>query len=170
MAICTQSSSKVLNLVARDSHRARETVTALAALQPELVLADLKRLQRLSLPRCHHILLQDLHPDRLKGALVTTYERQPENFETLLGLRGVGPKTIRALSLISELIHGVKPSFRDPARFAFAHGGKDGHPFPVDRHGYDESIRILQQALDKSRVEHAERARAIARLYRMRGA
>jgi hypothetical protein len=169
-AICTQSTGQVLNLVARESHRARATVTALAALQPELVLADMKRLQRLSLPRRHHLLLlQDIHPERLKGALLTTYERQPEDFEALLGLRGVGPKTIRALSLISELIHGVEPSFRDPARFSFAHGGKDGHPFPVDRRCYDDSIRILRQALDKSRVGHEERARAIARLYRMRG-
>ena len=168
-AICAQATGQALNLVAQESQKARATVTSLAAQRPDRLVADLKRLQRLQLPRRHHILLEDLHPERLKSALLTTYQRQPEDFETLLGLQGVGPKTIRALSLISQLIHGVKPSFRDPARFAFAHGGKDGHPFPVDRSCYDESIQVLRRVLDKARVGHGERAEAIARLSRMRG-
>lgn len=168
-AICSQATGQALNLVAQESQEARVTITSLAAHQPDFLMADLRRLQRLNLPRRHHILLQDVHPDRLKGALLTTYQRQAENFETLLSLPGIGPKTIRALSLISELIYGVKPSFRDPARFAFAHGGKDGHPFPVDRRCYDESIRVLSRALDKARVGHRERAEALARLCHMRG-
>ena len=72
-----------------------------------------------------------------------TYERAPENFEALLGIEGVGPKTLRALALASELLHGTPATMRDPARFAFAHGGKDGTPFPVDRPTYDRTIEIL---------------------------
>jgi hypothetical protein len=167
-AICAQAPGKPLNLVARESEPARATVTSLAAQRPDHLVADVRKLQRLRLPRRHHILLQDIHPDRLKKGFLTSYQRQPEDFETLLSLQGVGPKTIRALSLISELIHGVKPSFRDPARFAFAHGGKDGHPFPVDRHRYDESIQFLKRAVEKARVGRREKAEAIGRLIRMR--
>ncbi|MCX7806762.1 MAG: DUF763 domain-containing protein, partial [Planctomycetota bacterium] len=85
----------------------------------------------LILPGRHDIRLSDIEGTRLRGILLKTYARQPEDFEKLLGTEGVGPKTIRALALISELVHGAPPSFRDPARFSFAHGGKDGTPFPV---------------------------------------
>jgi hypothetical protein len=163
-AICAQAIGRPLNLVARESNQARQTLACLSASPPDRLLAALRKLKRLSLPSRHQILLEDIHPDHLKKTLLMTYARQPETFETLLGLSGVGPKTIRALSLISELIHGVRPSFRDPARFAFAHGGKDGHPFPVDRKLYDESIRILRQALDRARLGRLQRAEAIARL------
>ena len=74
----------------------------------------------------------DVNPQYLEKILLKTYERAPEDFETLLGMEGVGPKTLRALALVSELIHGTPASMRDPARFSFAHGGKDGIPFPVD--------------------------------------
>ncbi len=166
-AICARARGQVLNLVARESEQARHTVTSLSAQRPELLLADLRRLRRLELPRRHHILLKDIHPDRLKGTLLSTYEHQVADFETLLSLPGVGPKTIRALSLISELIHGVRFSFEDPARFAFAHGGKDGHPFPVDRGCYDRSIGLLRRALQRARIERRLKAAALDRLGRM---
>jgi hypothetical protein len=92
------------------------------------------------------------------------YDHLPENFEQLLGLQGVGPKSLRALSLISELIYGVKPSFRDPTRFSFAHGGKDGHPYPVDRKIYDKTIEVLKMAIEKARVGDREKIDAIQRL------
>ena len=82
----------------------------------------------LDLPARHQIVTADLHPDSLSKILINAYECQPQGFEELLGLRGVGPKTIRALSLISELVYGIVPSYRDPARYSFAHGGKDGIP------------------------------------------
>jgi hypothetical protein len=72
---------------------------------------------------------------------------QPKTMEELLLIEGVGPKTIRALSLVSEVIYGAKPSFEDPARYTFAHGGKDGTPYPVDRQTYDETIKIFNKAL-----------------------
>jgi hypothetical protein len=79
-------------------------------------------------------------------------------------MKGVGPKSLRALSLISELIHGIEPSFKDPTRFSFAHGGKDGHPYPVDRKVYDKTIEVLKGAIDKARIGDREKMEAIRRL------
>ena len=117
----------------------------------------------------HYLTTQDLHPDSLSRILLSTYERQPQNFEQLLGLQGVGPKTIRALSLISELIYGVAPSYRDPARYSFAHGGKDGIPYPVDRKTYDQSIELLRKAINKSKLGLSEKNDAVRRLSRLVG-
>ncbi len=86
----------------------------------------------------------------------------------MLGLPGVGPKTIRALSLISELVHGVAPSYRDPARYSFAHGGKDGIPYPVDKTTYDQSIELLRRAINKAKVGLTEKKEAVSRLSRLR--
>ncbi|MDD5435463.1 MAG: DUF763 domain-containing protein, partial [Nitrospira sp.] len=108
----------------------------------------------------------DLHPDSLSKILASTYERQPSNFEQLLGLPGVGAKTIRALSLISELIYGVSPSYRDPTRYSFAHGGKDGYPYPVDRITYDNSIEFLAKVVNKTRLDIREKNEAAGRLRR----
>ena len=106
--------------------------TLLSQEKPWWLVGELKKLKNLELPAHHQVLIQDVHPDRLARIFLKTYERQPEDFEQLLGMIGVGPKTIRALSLIAELVYGAEVSFRDPVRYSFAHGGKDGHPYPVD--------------------------------------
>ncbi|HAL61900.1 MAG TPA: DUF763 domain-containing protein, partial [Chloroflexi bacterium] len=77
--------------------------------KPERLVKEIKRLQTLDLPTHHEVSLRDIHPDRLEKIFLSTYERQPQNFEELLGMQGVGPKTIRALSLISELLYGAQP-------------------------------------------------------------
>ncbi|MDL2121603.1 MAG: DUF763 domain-containing protein, partial [Deltaproteobacteria bacterium] len=118
----------------------------------------------LSLPVRHQILARDINPDRLYKTLLKTYETQSQNFETLLGIQGVGPKTIRAIALLSELIYGAEVSFRDPARFSFAHGGKDGHPYPVNRKIYDSSIELLKSALVAAKIGDREKIDAIKRL------
>ena len=110
------------------------------------------------------MLVSDIHPDRLYKIFTQTYENQPEDFEKLLGMEGVGAKTLRALSMISEIIYGVPASFRDPARFSFAHGGKDGIPYPVDRKTYDKSIEILHNALERAKIEDNLKMAAIKRL------
>ena len=168
-AICSQGRGEVLNLVARESAPARITITSIATeLQPERVSDNLKRLKTLNLPHRHYLSLQDIHPDRLGKSLGIIYERQPKGFEGLLSLEGVGQKTIRALSLISELVYGVPASFRDPARYSFTHGGKDGYPFPIDRETYDKSIILLIQAVHKARVDTTEKREALSRLDRVR--
>ncbi|MBM4454253.1 MAG: DUF763 domain-containing protein [Chloroflexi bacterium] len=164
-AICTEAAAKTLNLVAVESTPARDTIIQVANQQkPEKLLNELKKLKSLTLPARHSLLLEDIHPDRLSKTLLITYERQPQNFETLLGLEGVGAKTLRALSLISELVYEVPVSLRDPARYSFAHGGKDGIPYPVDRNSYDKSIEILHQALERARIGDTEKLAAFKRL------
>jgi len=167
-AILTEARGQALNLVAGESDPARSTIADIAKEKPEALLAELKRIKTLTLPQRHYLSTEDLHPDSLSRILLSTYERQPPDFEHLLGLQGVGPKTIRALSLISELVHGVAPSYRDPARYSFAHGGKDGIPYPVDRKTYDQSIELLSKAVNKSKLGIREKNEAVGRLYGMR--
>ncbi|MBI4308361.1 MAG: DUF763 domain-containing protein [Chloroflexi bacterium] len=167
-AICSDARSEALNLVAQESDRARLAIPQIVTQEkPEKLLAELKRAKTLDLPPRHHLLAADINPDRLDKILLSTYERQPGDFEALLALEGVGPKTIRALSLLSELLHGAPVSWRDPARYAFAHGGKDGHPYPVDRATYDRSIELLRTAVRRARVEAKEKGQALDRLARV---
>jgi len=167
-AILSEVKGQALNLVARESDSARTTIADIATQQkPHDILTDLKRLKTLNLPSHHPIGVHDLHPDSLSKILLSTYERQPHDFEQLLGLSGVGPKTIRALSLISELVYGVAPSYQDPARYSFAHGGKDGIPYPVDRKTYDQSIELLRKAIHKTKLGIREKNETINRLNRL---
>jgi hypothetical protein len=118
----------------------------------------------LVMPARHALQLQDVDPRRLHTVLLSTYDRSPENFEALLGLEGVGARTLRALALVSEVMYGTPASTRDPARFAFAHGGKDGTPFPVDRATYDQTIDVLRRATARARVDRSEKIAALKRL------
>ena len=168
-AILSEAKSVALDLTAAGSSAARTTITSIATQEkPEKVIQELKNIKTLTLPARHQIYTSDLHPDSLSKIILSAYERQPENFEKLLWLSGVGARTIRALSLISELIHGVAPSYRDPARYSFAHGGKDGIPYPVDKKTYDKSIELLAKAINKARLESSEKQQAFKRLDRMR--
>jgi hypothetical protein len=145
--VCAAARAPTLNLVAAESAAARDATTALAARPPAEMLAELDDLPLLRMPARHPLLATaDVDPRRLHQTLLRTYERPPADFESLLGVPGLGPKSLRALTLIAELLHGARASTRDPARFAFAHGGKDGTPFPVDRQTYDRTIELLQGA------------------------
>ena len=169
-AILSDARGQALNLVASESEPARTIITDIATNQnPQNTLAELKGLKTLDLPSYHYLSTRDLHPDSISKIILDVYERQPRNFEQLLGLKGVGPKTIRALSLISELIHGVAPSYRDPALYSFAHGGKDGIPYPVDRKTYDQSIELLGKAINKAKLGIKEKNEALSRLGRVLG-
>lgn len=164
-AICTEASANTLNLVAIESTYARQIITEITRdSDPEKLTSQLKNLKEITLPQRHNIELTDINPDRLHKIFIKTYESQPKDFEALLGLEGVGARTLRALSLISELIYGIPTSCKDPARFSFAHGGKDGIPFPVDRKTYDKSIQILHNAVEKARIEDKEKIEAIKKL------
>ncbi|MBN1358920.1 DUF763 domain-containing protein [Candidatus Bathyarchaeota archaeon] len=92
------------------------------------------------------------------------YEFQPRNYEELLSVKGVGPATVRGLALVAELIYGEKPSWKDPVKFSFAYGGKDGVPFPVDRRAMDESIQLLQSAVQEAKIGDKEKTRSLQRL------
>jgi len=168
-AIHAQAKATILNLVASESTSARKTITEIATTQkPEINLLNLQKLKTLQLPARHQIEVNDIHPENLRKILISTYDRQPGNFEKLIELQGVGPKTIRALSLISELIYGVSPSYRDPAVFSFAHGGKDGIPYPIDRQTYDRSIDLLARLISRARLSISEKREAFGRLDQFR--
>jgi len=122
----------------------------------------------LTLPCRHAVLPADLGEDGLR-ALETAYEIQPERYEDLIALKGMGPKRIRALALISELIYGAETCWKDPAKFSFAHGGKDGHPYPIDRETFDHSISTLKEAVEGAKLERWEKYDAIRRLKRYAG-
>ncbi len=93
------------------------------------------------------------------------HEQQPKNFEELLLLQGVGPRTVQSLALVSEVINGTAVRFNDPARFSFAHGGKDGHPFPVPTKVYDETIVTLEKAVQKAKLGITDKLTAIKKLH-----
>ncbi|MBS1659787.1 MAG: DUF763 domain-containing protein, partial [Bacteroidetes bacterium] len=112
----------------------------------------------------HDVRSEDVDLRRLGAVLWLAHERQPKDFEELVLLEGVGPRTLQSLALVSEVIHGTPSRFKDPARFAFAHGGKDGHPFPVPIDVYDETIGILQTAVQKAKIGHSDKLDAVKKL------
>jgi hypothetical protein len=174
---CNRRGREVLNLVAGKSDQNRRVSTEISHEKPEKLIKTLKKLKEegesvisihqkgsLLMPRRHSISIGDLNPKALEKTFFKTHKRKAKDFEQLLGTPGVGAKTIRALSLISELIYGAKPSYQDPARYSFAHGGKDGTPYPVDRKTYDSSIMFLHEAIKKAKIGRREKIEAIKRL------
>lgn len=153
-----------LNMVAKDSNKCRLVSVSLTKEKPEKLIKYVKKLEILKLPRKHQVFTKNLNTKYLAKIFLSTYKNQPENYEQLLGIPGVGSKTIRALALISELIYGVPPSFKDPARFSFAHGGKDGIPYPVDKKTYEKSIEFLKIALSKAKIGDKDKIRAFSQL------
>lgn len=163
-AVCCDKRDRTLNMVAIESSDAREICTNISHEHPEKVVKEIRKIQELELTARHRITEADINTKRLYRTLTKTYEHHPDNFEQLLRIDGVGPKTIRALSLVSELIYGTRPSYRDPARFSFAHGGKDGTPFPVDRKTYDKTIDVLKKAIHSAKVGNRAKMDALIRL------
>jgi hypothetical protein len=167
-AICSDERGQlVLNMVASESDESRRASTLLSAEPPDKLAHELKRARELELPGRHHILTTDIRPESFERTLAKVRDNPPADFEALLGRQGVGPKTVRALALIADLLYGAKPSFRDPATFSFAHGGKDGIPYPVDRPTYDHSIEVLRDAVDRAKLNDRDKLAALRRLARV---
>ena len=165
-AVCAEAEAPTLNLVAAESDPVRTSSAELSRQKPGVVMSALRGLPALTMPRRHAVLVADVNTQYLEKILLKTYERAPENFETLLGMEGVGARTLRALALTSEIIYGTPASTRDPARFSFAHGGKDGFPFPVDRDTYDQTVDVLRNAVTRAGIDRSERVAALKRLVR----
>jgi uncharacterized protein len=165
-AVCAEAEAPTLNLVASESDPVRSASAELSRQEPSVVLGALKHVPVLTMPRRHAVLIADVNPAYLQKILLKTYERAPEDFETLLGMEGVGGRTLRALALVSEIIYGTPASTRDPARFSFAHGGKDGFPYPVDTDTYDKTVDVLRAAVTKAGIDRSERVQALKRLVR----
>ncbi|MDD3647618.1 MAG: DUF763 domain-containing protein [Candidatus Dojkabacteria bacterium] len=155
---------QVLNLTSMNSTSARSVVSKISIEKPHKVVKEYKKILTLSLPKREWIEQTDLRPENLEKVMLSTYERQPKDFEELLSIKGIGPKSIRALTLISEIAYGTKADWRDPVKYSFAHGGKDGYPYPVDRENYDGSIAILRKAIRKAKIERSEKRNALMKL------
>ncbi len=167
-AICCDVTCPTLNLVASQSREVRQISQNLCLESPEkaygLMLKIASTEPNLIMPKRHEVRLGDINPARLKPILLKIYDHQPQSYEDLLGIKGVGAKTLRALALVSELVYGKAPSYKDPARFAFAHGGKDGHPYPVDRRTYDRTIEIVKRAIASAKIGERAKLGALRRL------
>src|SRR5438067_9215408 len=163
-AITGNASQPVLNLVASEAEANRSGAVSLAREKPITLLGEMTRMRTVAMPRHHEVRLSDLHPERLARVLLSTYERQPEDYTALLAVPGVGAKALRALALVAELTYGEPASVPDPASYSFAHGGKDGTPYPVDRPTYDATIESLRRAVNEARAGHSEKSAALRRL------
>ena len=162
-AICGINQGNILNLTDTAANTTREGILNIShAENPAFLLTEY---QRLIMPGHHEVTAADVNLKRLGTVLWLAHEQQPKDFEGLLLLQGVGPRTIQSLVLVSEVIHGTPSRFKDPARFSFAHGGKDGHPFPVPLKVYDETIATLQNAVSRSKLGHTDKASALKKLY-----
>ncbi len=153
----------IMNLV---EHRAKPAQSALLEIAHEHPERTLKEARKLVMPRHHDVRAENIDLKRLGAVLAVAYERDLRDFASLLLLENLGPRTLQSLALIAEVVHGTPTRFADPARFSFAHGGKDGHPFPVPLKTYDESLSILRRSLDAAKVGHSEKLDGFARLDR----
>ncbi|MCJ7932382.1 MAG: DUF763 domain-containing protein [Chryseobacterium sp.] len=158
------SRGKILNLTDAEASGNRKGILDISHTDSVDVMKDFSRL---ILPAHHDVRASDVDLKRLGALLYVTREQQPQNFEDLLMLEGVGPRTMQSLALVSEVIHGAPSRFTDPARFSFAHGGKDGHPFPVPTHTYDESISILRRGIEKSKLGNADKVNTLHKLHQI---
>ena len=179
-AIEGKAQGQIVNLTDRRAEKARAgSVDLLTSLGPDAIVRELGRLRgtpaaveepdepllpHLVMPEHHDIRPADVVLKRLHGSLASAADRGPSDFAQLLLVPGVGARTVEALAMVSEVVHGAPHRFSDPARFAMAHGGKDGHPFPVPLEVYDRTIGVLKQAVSRSRLGQDERLAALKRL------
>lgn len=150
----------ILNLTDKAADPTQHGILNLTGEKPAHLLQEIK----LIMPSHHDVRAEDVNLKRLGSVLALAYDTKPADFEALLMLEGVGPRTLQSLTLVSEVIHGTPSRFEDPARYSFAHGGKDGHPFPVPLKIYDNTIQTLKEALDKAKVGASEKKDAIRKL------
>jgi uncharacterized protein len=163
-AIVGEPQGEILNLVDARAERAQDALLTIAK-QP--VTNALNDARKLTMPMHHDVRAQDVDLKRLGAVLAVAHEQDLRDFASLLLVEGLGPRTLQSLALIAEVVHGAPSRFSDPARFSFAHGGKDGHPFPVPLKTYDESLATLRRSLDAARLGHTEKLEGFQRLDRL---
>ena len=152
---------QIINITDKNADKTRAGILQLTDENPEKLLPEIKKLV---MPSHHDVRAKDVDLKRLGSILAVAYEKQNLDMESLLLLEGLGPRTLQSLVLVSEVIHGTPSRFDDPARFSFAHGGKDGHPFPVPTMVYDEAIQTLENAISRAKLGHTEKNEAIKNL------
>lgn len=156
-----ENQGRILNLTSGNAVSTRASMLEMAKESPDKII---KEMNHLIMPNHHDVRMKDVNMKRLGAMLWTTHENKPEDFEELLLLKGMGPRALQSLALVSEIIYGTESRFEDPARFSFAHGGKDGHPFPVPTKIYDETISTLQKAIQRAKIGNSDKLDAIQKL------
>lgn len=160
-SIYGKNQGHILNLTHRDAALTRSGILDLTKENPDRLLREVRNLV---MPDHHDVRAENVNLKRLGAVLAQAHSNPTPDMESLLLLEGVGPRTIQSLTLVSEIIHGTASRFSDPARFSFAHGGKDGHPFPVPVTIYDESISVLEKAVEKARIGERDKSDALKKL------
>lgn len=177
--ITGENEGLILNLTDRHAKSTREQILSFTKENPDRMISEIKSIikhenpiykinsqRTITMPAHHDVKAEDVNLKRLGAVLATAYEAEPKDFESLLLTQGLGPRTIQSLTLVSEIIYGTPSRFEDPARFSFAHGGKDGHPFPVPLKVYDESIRVLHESIARSKLGYKDKSECIKRLHK----
>ena len=162
-AIVGEHAGVIQNLVDKDALPAQHAMLEIVREAPDKILHEARHLV---MPAHHDVRAKDVDVKRLGAVLATAYEREFHDFASLLLLENLGPRTLQSLALVAEVIHGTPTRFQDPARFSFAHGGKDGHPFPVPLKTYDETIGVLRRSLDVAKLGHSDKVDGLRRLDR----
>ncbi|GMQ29672.1 DUF763 domain-containing protein [Algoriphagus confluentis] len=160
-AICGDHQGDILNLVDRNAKPIQTSMLSIAQEDPAKILVEIPHMK---LPNYYDVKDQDVDIKRLGSILWLAQESQTTTFEELLLLKGLGPRTLQSLALVSEVIHGTPSRFTDPARFSFAHGSKGGKPFPVPTKVYDETIATLKTAVEKAKISSTDQQQAIKKL------
>ncbi|MCC8153344.1 MAG: DUF763 domain-containing protein [Tannerellaceae bacterium] len=162
-SVCGHNQGLILNLTDKQASPTKESILQLTRETPDKLMREV----RLILPSHHEVQEKDVNLKRLGAALILAHETDVTDMESLLLLQGVGPRTLQSLTLVSEVIHGTPSRFADPARFSFAHGGKDGHPFPVPTKVYDETIDVMDKAIYQARLGEKDKSEALKNLSRI---
>lgn len=158
-----KTQGQILNLTDKDAAETRQGVLNITTEKPDKIF---KEAQKILMPAHHDVRAKDINIKRLGAALAVAHEYEGLDIENLLLQQGVGPRTLQSLVLVSEVIHGTPSRFNDPARYSFAHGGKDGHPFPVPTITYDETIEVLDKAIQKAKLGNNDKNIAIKNLHK----
>jgi hypothetical protein len=153
----------IMNLVDAQAKAAQDALLEIVREKPESTLREVRKLK---LPPHHDVRAENVDLKRLGAVLAVAYEKDLRDFAELLLLEKLGPRTLQSLALIAEVVHGAPSRFLDPARFSFALGGKDRHPFPVPLKTYDESLSVLRGALDSAKLGNGEKMDGFKRLDR----
>ncbi len=160
-AIVGESAGLIRNLVDEEARPAQDAMLALTHERPDAVLREARALV---MPRHHDVRAGDIDLKRLGAVLALAQDRDLRDFASLLLVEQLGPRTLQSLALVAEVVHGTPTRFRDPARFSFAHGGKDGHPFPVPLRTYDETMAVLRRGLDAAALGRTDKLDGFRRL------
>jgi hypothetical protein len=150
-----------MNLVDAQAGPAQDALLTITRDRPELTLDQIRHLR---MPGHHDVRTEDVDLNRLGAVLAVAYERDLHSFADFVLTEKLGPRTLQTLAMVAEIIHGTPVRFSDPARYSFALGGKDGHPFPVPLKTYDESIDVLRRSLDAAKVDGGEKLEGFRRL------